>query len=267
MAVSPGFRVPANGLLLQHFRTPVPQASIHRAGRSLVASVDALVLVLRPLPAMQWDLYRGVRALGRARLGEPADYSGGRGLCLQPGLSPQSPPHRGRAGNRPGRSLACRSAPGRLDGRMVLALSDRPSHPDFHRPHHRPAAPPDSRSWGLPIATPGSERPVPCTGTYAGPDYLHTLRVPILAGRDFSSADLSSQAAVAVINRKLAHALWPDRPALGRVFILGASQTPIEVIGVVPDAAFSAVGSQGEFSGLAPAATACICATRETWPR
>ncbi len=115
------------------------------------------------------------------------------------------------------------------------------------------AAPPHPHGWmDVPVSTPGASRPVPTDGTYAGPEYLHTLRVPILAGRDFSPADLTGHAAVAIINRRLARGLWPDRSALGQVLTLGASETSIEVIGVVPDAAFNAVGSQGEVSGLAP---------------
>ncbi len=114
------------------------------------------------------------------------------------------------------------------------------------------AAPPHSHSWmAVPIATPGVPQPVPSDGTSAGPDYLHTLRVPFLAGRDFSTADLS-HAPVAIVNRKLARALWPNQSPLGRTLSVGGSPAAIEVVGVVPDAAFNAVGTQGEVTGLAP---------------
>ncbi len=107
------------------------------------------------------------------------------------------------------------------------------------------AAPPHPHGWmGVPI------NGVPSDGTFAGPDYLHTLRVPILAGRDFSAADLNR--AVAIVNRKLAHALWPGQSAVGRTITVATSEVPVQVIGVVPDAAFNAVGQNGEFSGLAP---------------
>ena len=107
------------------------------------------------------------------------------------------------------------------------------------------AAPPHPHGFmGIPI------NDVPSDGTYAGPDYLHTLRVPILAGRDFSAADLNRP--VAIVNRKLARALWPGQSALGRTITVATSDVPVQVIGVVPDAAFNGVGSNGEFSGLAP---------------
>ena len=116
------------------------------------------------------------------------------------------------------------------------------------------AAPPHSHSWmGVPIATPGVAQPVLSDGTTAGPDYLHTLRVPMLAGRDFTPGDLTGRP-VAIVNRKLASALWPNQPAVGRVITVGAGDQLLEVVGVVPDAAFNAVGNEGEFSGLAPEA-------------
>jgi predicted permease len=109
------------------------------------------------------------------------------------------------------------------------------------------AAPPHSHGFmDIPVDS------VPSDGTYAGPDYLHTLRVPILAGRDFSSADLAGRGTVAIVNRKLAHTLWPGQSAVGRTVTMANSEMPLEVIGVVPDAAFNAVGKNGDFSGFAP---------------
>ncbi len=109
------------------------------------------------------------------------------------------------------------------------------------------AAPPHSHSFmGVPVQS------VPADGTYAGPDYLRTLRVAILAGRDFSAADLAGTGAVAIVNRKLAQALWPGQPAVGRTVSIAQSLEVVRVIGVAADAAFNGVGSNGEFSGLSP---------------
>lgn len=54
-----------------------------------------------------------------------------------------------------------------------------------------------------------------------------------------------------MINRKLAQALWPGQSAVGRTFLLGTNIAPLQVAGVVPDAAFNGVGEDGSFSGLA----------------
>jgi predicted permease len=106
------------------------------------------------------------------------------------------------------------------------------------------AAPPHSHSWmGVQVGSAISD------GTAAGPGYLHTLGVRLLEGRDFAPADLG--AAVAIVNQKLAHALWPGQSAVGRTITLRGDKFPIQVIGVVPNAAFNAVSSSGQFSGLA----------------
>jgi len=86
---------------------------------------------------------------------------------------------------------------------------------------------------------------VPTDGTYVGPDYLRALGVPILEGSD------TLQAGSTIINRKLAQALWPGQSAVGRTFMLGTNTMPLQVAGVVPDAAFNGVAADGSFSGLA----------------
>lgn len=99
----------------------------------------------------------------------------------------------------------------------------------------------------VPARAAGSDRFVPTDVTLAGPGYLRTLGVPLLAGRDIAAADRDA----AVINRKLAGALWPNQSALGQTLTLAGST--LVVVGVVPDAAFNAVASDGSISGLAPA--------------
>jgi predicted permease len=107
-------------------------------------------------------------------------------------------------------------------------------------------APPHSHPWmGIAAQATSGGPSVPTDGTHAGPEYLRTLGVPILEGRE------ALQAGSAVINRKLAQALWPNQSAVGRTFLLGTNITPLEVAGVAPDAAFNGVGEDGSFSGLA----------------
>src|SRR5262249_24530413 len=48
------------------------------------------------------------------------------------------------------------------------------------------------------------------------PQYLSALRIPLLAGRDFSDADRSSASAAVMVSRKLAERLWPGESPLGR---------------------------------------------------
>lgn len=49
-----------------------------------------------------------------------------------------------------------------------------------------------------------------------GPNYFSTLRIALRSGREITSSDVSSSAAVAVISESLAKRLWPQGDALGR---------------------------------------------------
>ena len=104
------------------------------------------------------------------------------------------------------------------------------------------AAPPHSHPWmGIAAQATSGGASIPTDGTRVGPEYLRTLGVPFIEGREGST----------VINRKLAQALWPNQSAIGRTFLLGTNTAPLQVAGVVPDAAFNGVGEDGSFSGLA----------------
>jgi len=69
-------------------------------------------------------------------------------------------------------------------------------------------------------------------------DYFRTLRIPLVAGREFSEGDREDAPLVAVINEACAHKLWPDYPhtnPIGRRIIIGAQTTQYEVVGIVSD--------------------------------
>jgi predicted permease len=52
-----------------------------------------------------------------------------------------------------------------------------------------------------------------------GPDYLRTLRTPLIAGRDFTDADNADSQSVAIVNQALVDRYWPGENAIGkRVF-------------------------------------------------
>ena len=79
-----------------------------------------------------------------------------------------------------------------------------------------------------------------------GPGYLETLGVPMVMGRPISEADVSGDRQVAVINRHLADALWPNQSPLGRLLMLWGQL--VEVIGVTLDGAFSTMqGANSNF--------------------
>ena len=75
----------------------------------------------------------------------------------------------------------------------------------------------------------------------SGPDFLTTMQIPLLAGRDFSDRDHRSSQPVAVINQRFARQYFGGQNPLGRHLILWKRDKPardMEVIGVVRDARY-----------------------------
>ncbi len=68
------------------------------------------------------------------------------------------------------------------------------------------------------------------------PGYLHTMRVPLLSGRDLTDDDVAGRNPVVIISESMAKRFWPKESPLGKhltlTFFPGA---PREVVGVVGD--------------------------------
>jgi putative ABC transport system permease protein len=65
--------------------------------------------------------------------------------------------------------------------------------------------------------------------------YLRALGVPLLIGRDFSSADDLDAPRVAIVSRSLATKLWPNQDPIGKTLYGGQ---PVTVVGVVADTVY-----------------------------
>jgi predicted permease len=79
---------------------------------------------------------------------------------------------------------------------------------------------------------------VPSTITalnYSTPGYFRTLRIPVLAGRDFNARDTSSGAPVAIVSRTFAVRYLKGQDPLGARLLLVNEKTPREIVGVVGD--------------------------------
>ena len=66
-------------------------------------------------------------------------------------------------------------------------------------------------------------------------DYFDTMRIPLLAGRDFSNGDRAGTEAVAIVSRSLAERYWPGASPLGRRFRITADGEWTTIVGVVGD--------------------------------
>ena len=69
------------------------------------------------------------------------------------------------------------------------------------------------------------------------PNLFHTLRTPIVHGRDFTDADTSTSPWVAIVNETCARRFWPGEDPIGKRFTLDTvpEEQPREVVGVVRD--------------------------------
>ena len=68
--------------------------------------------------------------------------------------------------------------------------------------------------------------------------YFRALRIPLLAGREFSEGDTALTGSVAMISRSLAHRYWPSGNPLGAHLMIDDNDQgprPVEIVGVVGD--------------------------------
>src|SRR5690242_18025034 len=74
------------------------------------------------------------------------------------------------------------------------------------------------------------------------PGFFRTLRMTLMAGRDFNEGDKKGAPEVAIINQTLAQGFFPHRNPLGKTFRMDQSSgqpgPPIEVVGVVRDSRY-----------------------------
>ena len=78
-----------------------------------------------------------------------------------------------------------------------------------------------------------------------GDTYFDTMRMRLLAGRNFNRGDTESSTAAAVINETLAHRFFPGLNPVGRTFRVEGEarklEPPVEVVGVVKDSKYESV--------------------------
>ncbi len=71
---------------------------------------------------------------------------------------------------------------------------------------------------------------------FVSPGYFGTLGIPLIAGRDFSWADVNDERDVAIVSERMAREVWGDAPAaLGKRIRLGRVGIWREVVGVAGD--------------------------------
>src|SRR5262249_34624534 len=84
--------------------------------------------------------------------------------------------------------------------------------------------------------TPSTEAPLTVDIADVGGGYFRTLRLPLLAGRNFGPADVPASAPAAIVNETLARRLWPGRDPLGRALVQNGRV--LTVVGLARDAKY-----------------------------
>ena len=74
------------------------------------------------------------------------------------------------------------------------------------------------------------------------PNYLTTMRVPLLRGRNFAETDSETAPLVGIVNETMAKKFWPNEDPIGKRFSIKSQTGPfIEVVGVAKDGKYRAV--------------------------
>ncbi|MBI3405656.1 MAG: FtsX-like permease family protein, partial [Acidobacteria bacterium] len=90
-----------------------------------------------------------------------------------------------------------------------------------------------STSFQVEGYTPGKDESVWAYYNKGGPNFLTTMEIPLVSGRDFSFQDTLETQRVAIINQTLAQRYWKDRDPIGQRINFGGEWTTI--VGVARD--------------------------------
>ena len=95
--------------------------------------------------------------------------------------------------------------------------------------------------FSLPGAAPGpggQPAEIGGSGNIVEPGYFNAMRIPLVAGRDFTDHDTTGTPLVAIVGEAAARRFWPDQNAIGQPIVMngaGETGTVLQVVGVARD--------------------------------
>jgi predicted permease len=97
----------------------------------------------------------------------------------------------------------------------------------------------DGKMSGTINGSPGTVR-----SNVVGPDFFHTLGVPVLEGRDFADSDTATSPHVGIINEQFARRFLPNQNPLGHVIGTDNGQYQMTIVGVVKDHKYRSIDEE-----------------------
>jgi len=85
-----------------------------------------------------------------------------------------------------------------------------------------------------------------------GPGYINAMRIPILAGREFTEHDTADSQNVLLVNETMARRLWPDSNAIDQIAVIGRNEW--RVVGVVGNVRHGALEQEASLEMYLPVA-------------
>jgi predicted permease len=93
----------------------------------------------------------------------------------------------------------------------------------------------------------------PVYANFISPGYIPTLRMPLLAGRNFTRADLETFSGVAIVNETFSRRFFPHLNPIGRIFRMTMPpQKPFEVVGLIADSKYYSLREGAQAIALLP---------------
>jgi predicted permease len=76
------------------------------------------------------------------------------------------------------------------------------------------------------------------------PNFFETMRIPLVAGREFNDADRATTKPVAIASEAMAKHFWPNENAVGKRFHFFGDPTLREIVGVVRNTVVNNIGEE-----------------------
>jgi predicted permease len=95
----------------------------------------------------------------------------------------------------------------------------------------------NTQDFSIPGYVPAKGEDMEVVTDFDGPDFFHTMGIPMLQGRDFTTRDDASSLNVAVVNESMARRYWPKGDALGHSVVVAGKTR--QIVGLVHDYAYA----------------------------